>query len=242
MIQQTLTGKKVILLGASTGIGLATAKLAATDGAKIVIVSGNQQRINTALKQLPPNAEGYVVDLSKEENIKDFFDNAGKFDHLVYTAAENLMLTNITNTDIEGARSFFGLRFWGAFASVKYAAPHINAYGSITLTSGIASVRPGKGWSVASSICGAMESFVRAMAVELAPIRVNGVMPGVVKTNIWGDMSEVDRDTFYKNVGDTLLVKRVGEIEDVAQTYLYLIKQQFGTGQNIIVDGGTVLV
>lgn len=103
-------------------------------------------------------------------------------------------------------------------------------------------MRPGKGWALASSICGAMEGLVRAAAVELAPIRVNSVVPGVVKTNLWGSMTKADRQNLYKTVGDSLLVKRVGEAEDIAQAFVYLRKQHFSTGQNIVIDGGAVLV
>jgi len=237
-----LQGKKVIILGGSSGIGLATAKAAAAEGAEVIIVSANQQRINNALTELPEGAKGYAVDLSREENIKNFFAQIGNFDHLIYTAGENLNLGTIDQTDLATAQQFFIVRYWGAFAAVKYGAPLINAGGSICLTSGVASMRPGKGWSVATSICCAMEGFARAMAVELAPIRVNCVVPGVVKTNLWNSMAETDREALYQNVGDSLLVKRVGEAEDIAQTHLYLMKQRFGTGQNIVVDGGAVLV
>ncbi|MDB5128397.1 SDR family oxidoreductase [Mucilaginibacter sp.] len=237
-----LAGKRVIILGGSAGLGLATAKLAAAESADIVIVSSNQQRINKALEELPQGSTGFAVDLSREDNIKNFFDNAGSFDHLVYTAGENLNLNIIAETEIEKARQFFNLRFWSAFAAVKYAAPHINKGGSISLTSGVAGARPGSGWSVAASICSAMEGFVRAMAVELAPIRVNCVVPGVVKTNLWDSMSDADREALYKDTGDALLLKRVGEADDIALAFTYLIKQQYGTGQNIVVDGGAVLV
>src|ERR1700734_1173220 len=163
---QPLAGKRVILLGASSGIGLATARMAAAEGAGIVIVSGNRQRIDQALKELPAGSEGHALDLGKEENIRDFFSTLGRFDHLVYSAGENLVLSPIAQTDISQAKEFLTIRFWGAFAAVKYAAPLINEGGSIGLTSGTASIRPGAGWSVASAICGAMEGFVRAMAVE----------------------------------------------------------------------------
>lgn len=232
----------MIILGGSSGLGLATAKAAAAESASVVIVSANQQRIDNALKELPTGSTGFAVDLSKEENIKAFFDQAGSFDHLVYTAGENLILNMIGQTNIDEARTFFNLRYWGAFTAVKYGAPHINSGGSISLTGGTASARPGSGWSIASSICGAMEGFVRAMAVELAPIRVNSVVPGVIKTNLWGSMSDADREGLYKSQADSLLLKRVGEAEDIALAFLYLMKQQFGTGQNITIDGGAVLV
>jgi len=257
----TLHGKKIILLGGSSGLGLATAKAAATEGAAVTIVSANQARIDAALRELNERpaapalpttsgasavsispARGFAVDLGKEENIRDFFAGAGPFDHLVYTAGENISLAMLKDITVEQARRYFNLRYWGAFTAVKYAAPLINAGGSINLTGGIASPRPGAGWSLGASICAAMEGFTRAMAVELAPIRVNLVSPGVVRTNLWNGMPEADREELYRSVGDSLPVKRVGEAEDIAQAFVYLMKQRFSTGQVHVVDGGTVLV
>jgi NAD(P)-dependent dehydrogenase (short-subunit alcohol dehydrogenase family) len=237
-----LAGKRVILLGASSGIGLATARMAATEGAGIVIVSGNRRRVDEALKELPAGSEGYAVDLGKEDNIKDFFASIGRFDHLVYSAGENLALSPIAQTDITQAQGFFMVRFWGAFAAVKYAAPLINEGGSIGLSSGTASIRPGAGWSVASAICGAMEGFVRAMAVELSPIRVNCVVPGVTRSPLWDGMDPQVRDGLFQQVSKSSLVKRVGLPEDVAEGFLYLMKQRNGTGQSLLIDGGAVLV
>ncbi|MCF6404699.1 SDR family oxidoreductase [Chitinophaga filiformis] len=237
-----LTGKKVIVLGGSSGLGLATAIAAAAEGAKVVIVSGNQQRINEALTRLPAGSEGYAIDLSEEGNIKTLFEQAGNFDHLVYTAGENIVLNNISDTNLEQAHAFFNLRYWGALAAVKYGAPHINKGGSINLVGGIASPRPNAGWGIAASICGAMEGFTRAMAVELAPIRVNQVSPGVIRTNLWNSMSAEDRNNLYTSVGDALPLKRIGEAEDIAQAFVYMMKQQFATGQILTVDGGAVLI
>lgn len=208
----------------------------------MIIVSSNQNRINDALKQLSTESTGFVVDLSKEENIKNLFENIGNFDHLVYSAGENLNLTTLDDTDIENAKNFFTIRYWGALAAVKYASKYINEGGSIGLMSGIASQRPGSGWALAASICGAMDGLCRALAVELAPIRVNAVAPGVIKTNLWNSMDESTREGFYKSVGDSLLVKRVGNPEEIAQTFTFLMKQTFATGQIITIDGGTVLV
>src|ERR1700754_4827900 len=237
-----LQGKRVIIMGGTSGIGLATAQTAANEGAQVVVVSSNQQRINDALATLPDTAKGYAIDLSNEQNIKTFFDGIGNFDHLVYTAGENLSLIYLNDLDLEKAHDFFNLRYWGALASLKYGAPHINKGGSVSLMSGTANARPGAGWLLGASICGAMDGLTRAMAVELAPIRVNAVSAGVIKTNLWNSIPEADREGMYKSIGDALLVKRVGEAEDVALAFTYLMKQQFGTGQIITVDGGTVLV
>jgi len=237
-----LEGKKVIVLGGSSGIGLATAKAAGAYGAQLVIVSGNKDRINNALKELPKGTIGSAVDLTSEEQIKKFFDQTGAFDHLVFTAGENLQLGTIDMTNIEDARRFFNVRYWGAVMALKYGAPYISKDGSVVLTSGIVSRRPNKGWSLGASICAAMEGFTRAMAMELAPVRVNCVVPGVVKTNLWNNLSEEDRNNLYEQTRLSLPVKRIGVAEDIAKAYLYLLCQPYSTGQTIVVDGGAVLV
>ena len=237
-----LTGKKVVVLGGSSGLGLATAIAASDEGAEVTIVSSNRQRIDKALEQLAANSKGLAVNLTDEQQVQELFATIGAFDHLVYTAGESLMLQNIGDVSVQDAKGFFDLRYWGAFTAVKYAAPHINEGGSITLTGGVASARPGKGWSLGANICSAMEGFTRAMAIELAPVRVNLVSPGMVRTNLWSDMPGADRDAMYEHAASGLPVKRIGEAEDIALTYLYLMKQPFSTGQVIIADGGYVLV
>jgi NAD(P)-dependent dehydrogenase (short-subunit alcohol dehydrogenase family) len=87
-----------------------------------------------------------------------------------------------------------------------------------------------------------MEGLTRALAVELAPLRVNIVSPGVVKTPLWGNMAEADRAALYRQMGDKLLVGHAGEPEEIAEAYLYLMRQTYGTGQVIVVDGGGALV
>jgi NAD(P)-dependent dehydrogenase (short-subunit alcohol dehydrogenase family) len=239
---ENLKGKKVVIIGGSSGIGLATSKSIASKGGNVIIVSSNQARIDKALQEIAAESTGYAVDVTNEIEVKNLFEKVGSFDHLIFTAGENLILSNVEDTTLEDAKKYFNIRYWGAFAAVKYAAPFINSKGSIVLTSGIASNRPNKGWALGASICAAMEGFTRAMAMELAPIRVNIVSPGVVKTELWGGMSESDREAMYANIGNTLPVKRVGEAEDIAKTFLYLLEQEYGTGQTLIIDGGTSLV
>ncbi|SDD71147.1 NAD(P)-dependent dehydrogenase, short-chain alcohol dehydrogenase family [Dyadobacter soli] len=238
----SLKGKKVVILGGSSGLGLATAQAAAAEGANVVIVSSNAARVQNAVAQLPGNAFGMQADLSDESSIQRLFEEIGTLDHLVFTAGESLLLSKIADTEVAMARAFFDLRYWGAFMAVKYAAPRINAGGSIVLTGGIVSARPNAGWSIGASICAAMDGFTRAMAVELAPVRVNLVSPGVIRTNLWSSMAETERDAFYDQVAEALPVRHLGEAEQVAQTYLYLMKQPFVTGQILVTDGGAVLV
>jgi len=238
----TLDGKRIVILGGSSGIGLATARAAAKEGARVVIASSRRERVEEAVASLPNGGEGRVVDLSDEGAIKALFENLESIDHMVFTAADPLQLALLAQTDIEQARSFFNLRYWGALTAVKYASPHIRQGGSIVLTSGVAGQRPSAGWSIASSICGAMEGLTRALAVELAPIRVNIVSPGVVKSPLWAPMPAAEREALYAQTAKRLPVGHVGEVEEIAEAYLYLMRQTYATGEVMVVDGGTVLV
>lgn len=238
----SLEHKKVIVLGGSSGLGLATAQAAAAEGAEMIIVSSNQQRIDKALTTLPNNCKGFAVHLDKEENIKSFFSKIGRFDHLVYTAGENISMSMVGDTDIESGKDFFTIRFWGAFAAIKYAKANINEGGSINLMSGNFGQRPAAGYSLGATICGAMDAFTRAMAIELAPIRVNNIAAGIIDTDLWSNLSDSDRQGFFTHLENTLLLKRVGKPDDIAQAFVYLMKQTYTTGQSLIIDGGAVLV
>jgi NAD(P)-dependent dehydrogenase (short-subunit alcohol dehydrogenase family) len=237
-----LQDKRVVVVGGSSGIGLAVAQLAAAQGAKVVIVSSNAERVQKAAESIGPEAQGHAVDVSDERAIATFFAKLGSFDHLVFTAGDSLQLQDLASTDLQQARRAFELRYWAALAAVKYGSPQLRKEGSIVLTTGIAGQRPRKGWVLAASVCGTIEALTRALAIELAPIRVNAVSPGLVRTNLWQNMSAKEREERYESVGKSLPVDRVGEPSDIAQAYLFLMQEGFATGQIIVVDGGAVLV
>jgi NAD(P)-dependent dehydrogenase (short-subunit alcohol dehydrogenase family) len=241
-IPMSLKDKRVVVAGGSSGIGFATALAAANQGAEVIIASRNAERVAAALAKLPSSAQGQAVDFTDEAQIKSWFEKIGPFDHLVYTAGEALQLGALAETDVETARQAFEVRYWGAFKTVKHGHALIRKGGSIVLTTGIASLRPNKGWTVPSSTLGAMESLTRALAVELAPLRVNTVSPGIVRTPLWDNMSESDREAMYSHFAAALPTGYIGEAEDIAETYLYLMQERFSTGQIIVVDGGGVLV
>jgi len=234
--------KRVVIVGGSSGIGLAVAEQAASHGANVVIVSSNAERVQEAIKSIGGKAQGQEVDVSDEGAVESFFKKLGVFDHLVFTAGDSLQLHELANTDLKQARRAFELRYWSALATVKYGSQQIRKGGSIVLTTGVAGRRPQSGWVIAASVCGTIEALTRALALELAPIRVNAVSPGVVRTNLWQNMSSSEREQLYESVGKRLPVGRVGEAHDIAQAYLFLMKEGFGTGQTVVVDGGTVLV
>jgi NAD(P)-dependent dehydrogenase (short-subunit alcohol dehydrogenase family) len=228
----TLKDKRIVVLGGTSGIGLAVAEAAATDGA----------RVTRALTTLPTSAEGHVLDLSNALAIEAFFHAVGPFDHLVYTAGESLKLSPLAEGDIAGAHRFFELRYWGALMAARWGHRQIRAGGSIVFTSGVAGARPGPGWSIAASICGAVEGLTRALAVELAPLRVNIVSSGVVRTPLWREMPEEARESLYASEALRLPVGHVADAREVAEDYLYLMRQTFATGRTLVIDGGGLLV
>jgi NAD(P)-dependent dehydrogenase (short-subunit alcohol dehydrogenase family) len=236
---KNLEAQKVVVLGGTSGIGRAVAKAARESGAAVVVASSSAEKVEAARRDL--GVEGRVVDLTDEQAMAALFEAVGPFDHLVYTAGDSLVLGPLATLDAATARRAFDLRFFGALLAAKLAAPRLRRGGSIVLTHGIAGVRPRAGWSVGASICGAMESLTRALAVELAPLRVNAVSPGFVRTPLWSSLPEADREALYRDAGAKLPVGRVGEPEDLAEAYLYLMKSAFSTGQTVIVDGGGVL-
>jgi NAD(P)-dependent dehydrogenase (short-subunit alcohol dehydrogenase family) len=238
----SLTDQRVVIIGGTSGIGLATAHAAIDAGARVVIASSRRSSIDAALGELSADTTGRALDVLDAVAVRAFFDEVGEFDHLVYTAGESLRLLPVDGMDIDQARDFFQVRFFGALNAVSVAAQHIRPGGSITLTSGAARTRPGAGWSVASSLCGATTSLAGALAVELAPLRVNVVEPGVVRSPLWSGMSAEDQQAMYDQQAELLPAGRVGEVEDVARAFLYSMTQPFMTGTSIPVDGGALLV
>ncbi len=236
----SLAGKRVVILGGSSGIGFEVATQSAAQGASVVIASSGQDKLDRALKRLPDDVEGRRLDVTDEGQVKTFFEEIGEYDHLVYTAGDPLQIKSFEDSDIEQAKGFFNVRYWGAFTAARYGAAGLREGGSITLSSGSAGARPAKGWMVAASITSASEALARALAVELAPIRVNVVRPGPTRSELW-DGSIPEPEELYRNLGQKLLVGRVGKVSEVASTYVYLMENGFSTGSTVTVDGGHFL-
>lgn len=237
-----LKDQRIVLLGASAGIGLAAAQLLADLGAQVVIASRSSERVDAALALLPATAEGHTADLTSEADTERLFTEIGPFDHLVYTAGEPLRPFPLDGLDLDAARGFTETRLWGAISAVKHARPHLRDGGSIVLTSGSAAARPAAGWLVGAAICGAIEAITRTLAVELAPLRVNAIAPGIVRTDLWNGMSEAEREGFFEQTAAGLPVKRVGTPQDVAQTIAYLIGDGYVSGSVAELNGGGNLV
>jgi NAD(P)-dependent dehydrogenase (short-subunit alcohol dehydrogenase family) len=233
---------RIVLLGGTSGIGLAIARQAAQAGAAVTIASRRPESLRRALDQLPAGVRGHVVDASSSQAVTGFFDRVGEFDHFAYTAAENLTGAPFAAYTVADAQAFFGLRLFHALDAVRLAVPYLSSAGSITLTSGTAAFKGGPGWTLGCAVSGAMVSAARSLAAELAPIRVNVVAPGVLRSPLWSSMSEEDREVMYAEVGGALPLGRVAEPDDAARAYLALMDQDYVTGVVSVVDGGALTV
>jgi NAD(P)-dependent dehydrogenase (short-subunit alcohol dehydrogenase family) len=237
-----LQGQHVVVIGGTAGIGLAVARGAQRAGARVTVASRRPGSVEAALRDLGPDAAGRVADVLDADSVDALFEATGPVDHLVYTAGEPLSMQTMAELDLDRARAFFDGRYFGALNAVRAALPRLQSGGSITLTSGSAAWRPAAGWALGASVCGAVSSLMRALAVELAPLRVNAVAPGVLRSGVWAELSEADREAMYGHQGATLPAGRVGEVEDAADAYLYCMAQTHTTGTVLHIDGGALLV
>lgn len=237
----TLAHERVVVIGGSSGTGLATARAAAEAGAAVTIASSDQGRLSAALAGLPDGCDGAVVDTRSEASVAALFARVGELDHLVYTAGDGPDQRSLLDLSPQEARQPFEVRFWGAIAAVRHAAPRIKPGGSIVLTSGTIGVRPVPGAALAASGAAAIEGLARGLAVELAPIRVNAVRPGVIRTPAWDGIPEPQREAVFTALAGRALTGAIGEPDQIAATHLFLMENRFVTGTVLTVDGGFIL-
>jgi NAD(P)-dependent dehydrogenase (short-subunit alcohol dehydrogenase family) len=235
----SLDGKRVVVIGGSSGIGLAVAALSQKIGAKVVIASSNAATVDAAVERLSGTA-GSAIDLRDETSVSRFFEKLDAFDHLAITAGDwgRTVYSATQDLDLAAARDGFEVRFWGALAAVKHGSHKIAPNGSITLTSGMLAHRPRKGAPLATAIGGAIEHLVRGLATDLAPVRINAVCPGIVLTERVKQMPEEMLRTYVA----LLPLPRGASPTEAATAYVYLMLNTYTTGQILPVDGGGWLV
>ncbi len=227
---------KTVIIGGSSGMGLCLAQKLYALGHEIVIASRSKDKLGKAVKTIG-KAESYVLDVTKEKEVIQFFQAVGPFDHLV-TSASDFVMGSFLNMPLDQAKGFFDSKFWGQYTAAKYGAPHLRTGGSITFFCGMAGQKPFIHFSAGSAINAALEGLTRALALELSPLRVNAISPGTIVTPVWNVMSEKERLREFEETAQKLPVKRVGQPEDIAQAAIYLIQCGFATGSVVYVDGG----
>jgi NAD(P)-dependent dehydrogenase (short-subunit alcohol dehydrogenase family) len=231
-----LKGKKVVVVGGSSGIGLATAEMAKRKGADVIVASRNAAKLDSVAERL--NAVAIPADVTSEQSVTDLFRRCGPVDHVVVTAAQ-LKTGPFRTVSMDDVRSTMESKFWGAWRVAR--AADIRAGGSLTLVTGFLSVRPRPNSAIVGAANGALESLSRALALELAPVRVNAVSPGVIDTPIRAAMPEEARRDMLAKTAASLPVGRVGQGEDIARQILAFMANGFATGSIVYIDGGALV-
>ena len=231
----SLQGKRVVVIGGSSGIGLATAQLANEMGAKVTIASRSKPKLDQAIQHIG-EALAITVDITNESDIKRLFAGLESVDH-IFIAGGVMLAGKIMEAEMSTFRADVEQRFFGPLQVVRYAVPRMRD-GSITLLSGQYGSRPSAGFVVTAAMNAASEVLAKGLALELAPIRVNAVAPGLTDTPMLG----AHREGASQWAGSTLPVKRMGLAEEVAQAVLLLMTNGFITGEVLHIDGGGRLV
>lgn len=230
-----VANKTVLVVGGSSGIGLATARAAVELEADVTIASHDPARLRQAGETLSKAARTLVVDTNDNGSILKMFSETGPFDFVIVSAATTKG-GPVRQLPLEDAYASMNSKFWGAYRVAR--AAKINQGGSLTLVSGFLSQRPSAGAVLQGAINAALEGLVRGLALEFAPVRVNAVSPGLIDTPLYSKLSEEQRRQLYEETRQQLPVDRIGNAEDVAKAALFVATNSFVTGSVVTIDGG----
>ena len=255
-----LHNKRILILGGTSGIGFCVAEASIESGATVIVSGSRQAKIDSTIERIKSSypdcrgrLSGHACDLANaetlEQNLESLLefatsDGKDKVDHVVFTAGDNIVLTSLADVTVNSIQKLGIVRFVAAIVLGKLLVPKYmtaSAESSITLTGGVNSTKPGAGWSVMAGWGAAIEGLARGFAVDLKPIRVNCVAPGAVNTELIQSHSGDRLEAVLKYFGDKTTTGTVGRPEDLAETYLYCMKDNFVTGSVLHSNGGHLL-
>jgi NAD(P)-dependent dehydrogenase (short-subunit alcohol dehydrogenase family) len=240
-----ISDRKILIVGGGSGMGLAFARQCLDAGARVVIAGRSEARLAEARKSLghPDSLDAIAVDLAREDDVAALFERIGRLDHIVSTAADiGGAYQLLPQLELAAVQRVMDSKFYGPLLLAKHGAAMLSGAGSITFTSGIAAYRPAARGAVLAAINAALEGLVRALAVELVPVRVNAVSPGWVDTEIWSSIAGDRKDETLQAMAKRLPVGRVGRPEDITDALGFLIGNGFTTGTVLHVEGGHRLI
>ncbi|CCO48466.1 putative Short-chain dehydrogenase/reductase SDR [Vibrio nigripulchritudo SOn1] len=220
--------KKVLIIGGSSGIGLALARQVREQGAHVIIASRSATQKANKLREtkLLEDCEYFSVDITVESEIENLLEQTGNIDHIAITVKAPLNISPFIELNTQHVRQDFETKLWGQYNLAKLAYKRINPGGSIIFSSGTLGSRPYVGFSTMSIISGSIESLCKALALELAPIRVNVVCPGF-KT-----LKEMEEK----------IPLGLGRDSQISNAYLFLMNDSYTTGTTIVSDGGATII
>ncbi|AOK04268.1 SDR family oxidoreductase [Burkholderia latens] len=229
-----LHGKKVLVIGGTSGIGAAAATAFAQRGAVVTVASRDPAKAGADIGRYG-QVRAEALDITDTAAVEAFCARAGQFDHVVISAAQTAT-GPLRSLPLADAQAAMDSKFWGAYRIAR--SIDIAAGGSLTFVSGYLSVRPSASSVLQGAINAALEALARGLALELAPVRVNTVSPGLIATPLWDKLAPDARDAMYANAAQRLPARRVGQPEDVANAIVYLAATRYATGSTVLVDGG----
>jgi NAD(P)-dependent dehydrogenase (short-subunit alcohol dehydrogenase family) len=235
----TLSGKNVLVIGGSSGIGYATAAGALAEGARVTIASRSEEKLAAAKALLGGRVETRPLDVSSDAGTEAFFKDAPTYDHIVVSGAA-FKFGTVRDQNIDDAYAAMNVKFWGAYRVARKAT--VAPGGSFVFVSGFLSRRPKPNMVLVGAINAALETLAQGLALEMAPVRFNVVSPGVIDTPTRAAMPAEARKTMLENVAKALPVKRVGQAEDCADQILLMLRNTFMTGSVVYIDGGGLLI
>jgi NAD(P)-dependent dehydrogenase (short-subunit alcohol dehydrogenase family) len=229
-----------LVLGGSSGIGEATARLAADAGAQVMIASRSRDKRDAALARLPAGVEAAQLDVSDDAAVQAFFAAHAPWDHVVL-AGSATQTGSVRALPLAAARVSTDNKFWGAYHVGRHA--RIRDGGSLTFVSGVYSQRPQPHAVLQGALNAAVEALARGLALELAPqVRVNTVSPSTTATPLWDKLGAEGRARKFAEMQDRLPLGRVADPVDIAQAIVFLAANRFATGSTLLLDGGDALV
>jgi NAD(P)-dependent dehydrogenase (short-subunit alcohol dehydrogenase family) len=234
----TLQGKTVVVVGRGSGIARAVTLLARSEGARVIAAGRNRAALASAYDD--PQIIVDTVDLTDDASIAAFATRAGRVDHVVSTASARAR-GKLADLEREDLRLSFDTKVIGPTMLTKYFAPQMNPGGSFVLFSGVNAFKVNVGYLGVAITNGAVDFLTRSLAVELGPIRVNTISPGVIDTGAWDSMGDESKQSYFDHIGSHNPVGRIGTVDDVANAVLFAMANSFLTGTTLKVDGGEPL-
>ena len=241
MITENLKDKTIVIIGGSSGIGFATAKMAAESGANVIITSRSLERARIAAKAIHPKIKAGQLDVNDEKLVNDFFETLPSVDH-IYMAAGSTKITSLTENELADSLLAFNERVVGSLRIVKVAINKINTCGSVTFTGGISTDRPIAGAWVSGLGTASAEQLARVLVMEYPHVRFNAISPGYTDTPMWDAIMGENKTAILASVAEKLPVKKIATPDEVASAVIFLMANPSVTGEVIHIDGGGRLI
>ena len=249
-----LSGQRVLLIGGTGGVGLAVGRLLLAHSTAIILSSSRQSKLDACISTLrsefpdmKDQITGYPCDLASptvEANITKLFAQVGTVNHIIYMAGDRLPMLPLADITLEKWQQCSQVRTIASILVAKHAVQHLvkHVNSSIIFTSGSICDKPiAGGWSMLALIGAGITGLTRQLAFDLAPVRVNCVAPGVVETDLWDGMGDAGKMSFFKDHESKITTGKVGQAEDVAESYVYLLKDRNATGITVHSNSGVFL-